>query len=397
MFKIINLIIFSLLFIFFLFFIVISIPQSKFITPKIPIFLKIKLIPERFIFLGFPFITSKQSPLQNPPKTIKGVYLTSFSAGNYSRIAYILQLAREKKINSVVIDVKDYSGYIAYNSSVPEVKQYKTSQIRIRNLSALISIFHRAKIYTIARITCFQDPLLAQKRPDLAIKTKEGKVFKDNKGLAWLDPSSIEVWNYLLSIAKEVSNYGFDEINFDYVRFPSDNNVSNLIYPFYDGKMYKHKVIKNFYSYLKKNLKGIRISVDLFGQTMIDKGDVGIGQKLEDAFPYFNYICPMLYPSHFHTGFLGYKNPAKYPYEVINYSLKEGLKRLKKFKSRSNKYKSLNVHFRPWLQDFSLKTIYGLQEVKEQIKALNDNGVKDWTLWNPRNEYHLSPVFKSSF
>jgi len=367
-------------------------PKITLIKSESPVFLRAEVSAHKFIFLSFPFKTTKQFPLANPPKEIKGIYFTSFSAGNLSRINYLFNLVKENKINSVVIDIKDYSGYVAYNSSVFEVNQYKTKQVRIRNLAGLISMLHRQGVYVIARITCFQDPVLAKVRPDLAIKYKDGKVFKDNKGLSWVDPFSREVWNYLTAIAKEAAGLGFDEINFDYIRFPSDGEISNLIYPFYDQKVPKHKIIKEFYSYLKKNLKDVKISVDLFGQTMVNYDDLGIGQILEDAFPYFDYICPMLYPSHFRTGFLNFKNPAEYPYEIVKYSMGRGLQRLKNYELKIGN--NHNSKIRPWVQDFDLGADYDLSMVEKQIKAVSDacskkNSCNGYLLWNPSNIYSL--------
>ncbi len=172
--------------------------------------------------------------MQNPPEEIKALYLTGWSAGNAKKMEEIIGLISEEKLNAAIIDIKDYSGYVSYQSGVEEVLRYEAERIMIDDIDALIKKLHDNNIYAIARITVFQDPVLAKARPDLAIKNKAtGGIWKDNKGLAWIDPASTEAWDYIIKIAREASGKGFDEINFDYVRFPSDGSLKNMSFPFY--------------------------------------------------------------------------------------------------------------------------------------------------------------------
>jgi len=332
-----------------------------------------------------------QKKLQDPPGEVKALYLTGWSAGNSGKIDGIIDSIDKEKLNAVVVDVKDYSGYVSYKTDVKEVFEYKAEQIMISDIDALIKKLHEKNIYAIARITVFQDPVLAKARPDLAIKNKaSGSVWKDNKGLAWIDPASTEAWDYIVKIAKDASNKGFDEINFDYVRFPSDGSLGNMSYPFYDAKKSeKHEIIREFFSHLNSNLKDVRISADLFGLATINIGDMGIGQTIEDAYENFDFVCPMVYPSHYASGFIGYKNPAAYPYEVVKYSIEKAKNRLDEFNKASSEDTDnrRNAKLRPWLQAFDMGGTYGPESIKAQIKASNESGGVGWILWNASNNY----------
>lgn len=334
--------------------------------------------------------------LKNPPSVIKGIYVTSWVAGNEKRMAELIELIDQTELNAIVIDVKDFSGYLAFPVISSFLKSFGTEQIRIKNFAQLVNQLHQKNIYVIARITVFQDPVLAEKRPDLAIRSKRtGKIWKDNKGLAWVDPASFEVWNYILAIAKEVDRYGVDELNFDYLRFPSDGDLKDLSYPIYDEKKGQREILKEFFDYLSKNLRkqNIKISADFFGLVTVNKDDLGIGQILEDFLPYFDYLCPMVYPSHYASGFLSYKNPALYPYEVIKYSLENAKKRVDDFKK---KYPDVSVgEFRPWLQDFDLGANYDEKMVRLEKKAVVDVGLSNgWLLWDPKNIYTRTALDK---
>ncbi|MEK7077224.1 MAG: putative glycoside hydrolase, partial [Patescibacteria group bacterium] len=240
-----------------------------------------------------------QKPLENPPKIVNAIYFTSWAAGTKSFVDYAIDLAANTEINAVVIDVKDYSGLIAYDTGVEAVNRYKTKEVRIPKLNALIKKLHDANVYVIARISVFQDPALASARPDLAVQsisaassTRDARkwAWHDKKNLAWTDPVSREAWDYNIAIAKDVAARGFDELNFDYIRFPSDGNLEDMRFPFWDETRPQSLVIRDFFAYLRSELKGIKISADLFGLTTIEKSDMGIGQVIENAYPYFDFV-----------------------------------------------------------------------------------------------------------
>ena len=348
--------------------------------------------------------------LKNPAIAIKAVYATSWTAASDKQIDYLIKLATTTEINAIIIDIKDYTGHIAFETQSPLIKSIGSEEIQIKNLNKLINKLHKENIYVIARITVFQDPVLAAKRPELAVKSKKtGANWKDNKGLSWVDPASLEVWNYILTIAQEADKHGFDELNFDYVRFPSDGNMQDMTFPFYDGQKPKHEVIRDFFKYLSDNLRsnGVKTSADLFGLATINHDDLGIGQILEDAAPYFDFVCPMVYPSHYASGFLGYKNPALYPYEVIKYSLENAQKRLVILTATPTPLANATTtpsvlatpkfakvaELRPWLQDFDMGAIYDARMVRLEKQAVYDLGLPaGWMMWDPTNVYTVTAL-----
>lgn len=327
----------------------------------------------------------KQSKLVNPPTVIKGVYMTSWVGGYAAIRDKVIKLIDTTELNAVVLDVKDSTGIIGYETDAPDVKKYNTQEKRMPKINSFIKELHDKNIYVIGRVAVFEDPAFAKARPDLAIKdSKTGKVWKDKNNLSWVDPTSQEVWDYNIAVAEDALSRGFDEINFDYIRFPTDGNLDVLSYPFYQGKTLKADEIEKFFSYLDEHLHKnpeVKISADLFGLSTVYRDDMGIGQLLENALAHFDYVDPMVYPSHYGAGSLGYKSPASYPYEVVKYSLDQGMARLQAGTFRGK--------LRPWLQDFNLLGIkYHAKEVRAQIQATYDAGITDgWLVWNAGNVY----------
>ena len=358
-----------------------------------------------------------QKPLPNPPAVIKGVYATGYSAGSMKKVDYLIDLIKNSELNAVVIDIKDYSGYVLYDIQNADVTRYHTKEVQISRVNQVIKKFHDAGIYVIARQTVFQDPVLAKARPDLALKNirglatstpiSEAPVWHDNKGLAWMDPASKEVWDYNVAITKDAAARGFDEVNFDYIRFASDGSLGNIGYPFYNPKTtLKLTVLRDFFKYLREQTPGIVISADLFGLTTVNNDDLGIGQTLVSAAEFFDYVSPMVYPSHYASGFIGYKNPASYPYEVVKYSMEKAKEKLMTkplthiVTSESGATSTVtdvatpkyHAKLRPWLQDFNLGATYDAAKVRAQITAvletLQNTPLYDgWLLWNPSNVY----------
>jgi len=373
--------------------------------------------------------------LENPPEIIKAIYVTDYSAGTSSYLNYLKNIFETTEINAVVIDIKGSSGYVAYASDAEDVKKYNLDNSAISDINSLVRFFHEKNIYVIGRIAVFEDPGYSKARPDLAIYNKEKTkdlanpvLWRDNNKLSWVDPASKDVWDYNISIAKDVLKHGFDEINFDYIRFPSDGDMKNLGYPVWNGKTSKHLVIKEFFKYLRQELPNEKISVDLFGQTTINTDDMGIGQIIEDAFDYVDYISPMIYPSHYIDGFIGFKNPADHPYEVVKYSLENANKKIKAYLQLKKEEilkkneaagspaalsEVLTVNsgliseldsimlakIRPWLQDFDMGADYNAEMVKQEIKATQDSMGADYNgfmLWNPSNIYTKDAVSKTN-
>lgn len=339
-----------------------------------------------------------QKQLENPPKVIKALYATGWTAGGVKGLNRLIELIKKTEANAIVIDIKDYSGELSYRSGLMDVEKYgKDREIKIAKPNAMIKKLHDEGIYVIARQTIFQDPVLAKARPDLAFTSSStGKQWKDNKGVMWLDPAGKEVWEYNLAIAKDALNRGFDEINFDYIRFASDGNLNDIKYPFWDGKTLKRYVIRDFFKFMRQSLSDAKISADLFGLTTVNYGDVGIGQNIDDAFNYFDAIAPMVYPSHYNKGFNGHQNPALYPYDVVYTSMLEANKRLNQYilkaenSTSTEKYLVKKPQLRPWLQDFDLGADYTADMVRAQIDAVYGAATgtpSGWMLWDPKNIY----------
>ncbi|MBI4087499.1 MAG: hypothetical protein HY434_01570 [Candidatus Liptonbacteria bacterium] len=358
-----------------------------------------------------------QPPLANPPDVAKGIYVTGWSAGSQSRISSLIALVKRTEVNAMVVDIKDYSGNVSYRTGLPEVVAAGAEgEIRVAQPNALIKRLHDEHIYIIGRITVFQDPILAKAHPEWALQNKvTGKTWTDSKKLSWMDAAAKPVWDYTIAIAKDAFARGFDEIQFDYVRFASDGALGEIDYPFWDAKTPRHKVIAEFFKYLRDSLPGKKISADLFGLAAVDTwDDLGIGQVIEDAYKNFDYVSPMVYPSHFAAGTLGYKSPAQHPYEIVKYSMEQALARLAKSKEqRANSSSTIIIttssdqfaigplpfaaKLRPWLQDFNLGATYNAEMVRKQIQATYDvflNGTSSdpsrfggWILWDPANTY----------
>jgi len=342
--------------------------------------------------------TENQKPIFQPPAMVKAIYMTSWSATKPDYIDYLINIAKNTEINSVVVDIKDWSGYVAYNTAVPEVEKYGAESIRIKDIGGLIQKLHDNGIYVIARITIFQDPVLAEARPDLAVRSQSklfffplsflspASLWLDRLGLAWIDPAAKEAWDYNVAIAKDALKQGFDELNFDYIRFPSDGDLKDMIFPLWDRETPRHLIIKEFFKYLRQQLPDAKLSVDLFGLSASSADDLGVGQVIEDAFEYFDYICPMMYPSHYADGFLGFENPAEYPYQVVYYSTKRASQKLAAFKQSQKS----SAQIRPWLQDFNLRTIYDAPMVRSEIQAVFDataDNFNGFMLWSSSNFY----------
>lgn len=346
-------------------------------------------------------------PLKEKPAVVKAIYFTSWSAGSQTRIREAINLIKSTELNAIVIDVKDYTGKVAFITSSPLIKKYGSEEMRIPDFPALVSRLHQEGIYVIARIAVFQDQELIKARPDLAVRDAQGMIWRDNKRLGWVDPGSRDVWEYNVEVAREAAKAGADELNFDYIRFPSDGDLNAIRYPFSDlTKKYRRQIIRDFFVFLSGSLKdtGVKLSIDLFGLSAVNRDDLGVGQYLEDALPYFDFVSPMVYPSHYASGFIGYQNPAAYPYEVIKYSLDNALsRRLAFLQPATTSTSTLPVEeparhaaeIRPWLQAFDLGAIYDAAMIRKEKQAVYDAGVTaGWFLWNPSNYYRSAALEK---
>ncbi len=336
-----------------------------------------------------PVLAQGETPTRVPeathiktPEAVKSLYMTSLVAGSKKARARVVELLDDTEANAVVIDIKDYTGNIAFKVSDPFLQSVGSSKNTIPDIREFIEELHKKNIYVIGRVAVFQDLHMAKARPDLAVKNASGTaVWQDRKGITWIDAGSKEHWDYIIAVAKESYRAGFDEINFDYIRFPSDGVMTDVSYPFSQGRERK-EVLHDFFRYIKTSLDGTGIvtSADLFGMTTTNNDDLGIGQVLEYALENFDYVAPMVYPSHYPENFLGYKNPASHPYEVVHYSMKHAVE-------KAHNASTTPLKLRPWLQDFNYKAVYTADMVRAQIKATYDVGLTSWMLWDPNNRF----------
>lgn len=326
------------------------------------------------------------------PEHIRGLYLNAWASGSTRRVDALLELAGRTEINTFVMDIKDATGYVSHRTQVPLAREIgATGEIRIRDLSAVLRKLHAAGIYPIARIVIVKDPLLAAARPDMAAQDRSGAIFKDSKGIIWLNPFNEDVWKYNVDVAKEVVALGFPEVQWDYVRFPDipPSDKARVVYPG-AGDRSMAEAIHDLLAYSRKELQplGVTVTADVFGVTTSASRDVGIGQLWESIISTVDVALPMVYPSHYWEGSFGRKTPNAYPYEIVRRALEDALRRSATVEGAGAT--------RPWLQDFTLgKPPYGAAEVRAQIQATYDAGIQEWVLWNPGSRYTeeaLEPV-----
>jgi hypothetical protein len=333
-------------------------------------------------------------------KEVRGIYLTGHSVGLESRFNHLVELINTTELNAMVIDVKDDNGRLTYESNVPMVKELgANSPVIVKDIHKVLDTLEKNDIYPIARIVTFKDNIAATKKPALAIKKKDGSVWRDYKDVAWLNPYVKESWEYPISIAEEAAGLGFKEIQFDYVRFPTDGNRKLIDYGQVGKEKTMEQAISEFLSYARERLnkKGVVVSADIYGLVTTVKDDMGIGQHLETLAPSIDVLCPMVYPSHYAYGSYGIKYPDLEPYKTVYKSLSTAKQRIDALATDKPKAK-----IRPWLQDFTGSWLkpksaykkYTAQDIRAQIKAAYDSGLTEWILWNAGNKYTESALEK---
>lgn len=360
------------------------------------------------------------------PEQSKIVYMTSCVAGTPSFREQLVSLIEETELNGVIIDIKDYSGTISFPpSSEAWQPAWENARCGTSDMEAFITSLHEKGIFVIGRITVFQDPFHAVRKPDLAVKRADGvTVWKDHKGLSFIDVAAKEYWDHIIELSVEAYNIGFDELNFDYVRYPSDGPMSDISFTHSQKSQYgndKQANLEAFFKYLSAALseedrfdtvahkntgrdKNIPYtSADLFGMTTTNTDDLSIGQILERTAPYFDFVAPMVYPSHYPNDYLGLGNPNHNPYKIVHHAMKSAVDRMKASTTVVSGFQhervgtSTPAHFtkpvwtadklRTWIQDFDYGGDYGAAEVRTQIQASYDAGVDSWMIWAPSNIY----------
>jgi hypothetical protein len=324
------------------------------------------------------------------PVKVKGIYVTGPRAGSDIYMKELIQLVETTELNAMVIDIKNDSGEITYKMDQPLVQEIKAGINYIPNIKELITELKEKNIYLIARVVAFKDPILADNKPEYSLKKKDGTIFKDKDGHSWVNPYKKEVWDYLISVSKEAVELGFDEIQFDYIRFSTDSGMKEIDFGHDAKNISKMDIIAEFTKYASEQLKplGVFVSADVYGTIIDSKVDAEIvGQSYVEMSKYLDYICPMIYPSHYVDGAYGIEHPDLEPYELILSALNKSNTVLKEIDDNKNKAK-----VRGWLQDFTAKWIrnyqsYGPEEIRAQIQAVYDAGYEEWILWNGNTNY----------
>jgi hypothetical protein len=319
---------------------------------------------------------------------VKGIYVTAYSAGG-GRMASLLNLVDKTDLNSMVIDIKDDLGNITYMTDNKELQKLGSPQPYINDIHKLMATLKTHNIYPIARIVVFKDSVLAKKHPEMSFIQKDGTIWHNKNNDKFVNPYNKAVWDYNVEIAKEAAKLGFKEIQFDYVRFPEGFEKKADSLKFTKNQLSRVDIVAGFVDYAKKQLSplGVRVSVDIFGYAASVSAAEGIGQDFVKISNGVNVICPMVYPSHYSTGWFKQKDPDKAPYATIKGAMDDTHKKLDPLGDKK-------PVIRPWIQDFTASWLgkghyakYGAAEVQAQIKALNDSGVKEFLLWNAGNKY----------
>ncbi|MBR6537182.1 MAG: putative glycoside hydrolase [Lachnospiraceae bacterium] len=319
----------------------------------------------------------------------KGIYVNTayLGRGDYPTIDELIEMLDETELNAMVIDIKDDVGSILFDAQHPLVNEIGSETLYIRDLPAFVGKLKEHDIYCIARIVCFKDQVATMKNPELAVRNHDGSIYVDKEGERWLNPYSEKAWEYIVEVAKEAAEAGFDEINFDYLRTSASGSFTQADFGGLNEGKTKIDAITGFVKYACQELKpmGVFVSGDVFGTIINSKADgESIGQSYVELSRYLDYICPMVYPSHYSFGYAGLKYPDTKPFQLLLTELKSSVKKLSVIPEEQH-----CAEVRPWLQDFTASYLgagryatYGPQEIRAQISATYSAGYDEWLLWN---------------
>jgi hypothetical protein len=329
----------------------------------------------------------QESVLVPSPASIKALYVNAWAFGS-PKLWHLVTLADETEVNAFVIDVKDDTGCLLYPSAVPTAQQIGASACaRAKDAKARLDTLAAHGIYTIARIVVAKDPLLAEHKPAWSVKDRDtGGLWRDRINIAWVDAYNDSVWIYAAQLAKEAVRLGFEEVQFDYVRFPDEprERMATAVFPAHRSGETQREAVRAHVRLLTNRLKplGVPVTFDIFGLTTSATGDLGIGQVWEDFTSVADVVLPMVYPSHYYRGAYGFAWPNGQPYRVVRTALTEAIERSRPTPGSAG--------IRPFLQAFTLGRRlprYTPYEIREEIRAVEDVGITSWVLWNPRSVY----------
>lgn len=357
-------------------------------------------------------IMIRTAPERTPVK-VKGIYVSAYIAGTEAMMDEIIRRIDETELNAVVIDVKDDNGRITFEMDAPAVQEIGACVNYIPDMAGLAAKLKEHHIYMIARIPAFRDPYLADAKPEWCCKLADGSVFRDRNQLAWVNPYKKEVWDYLIQIAKKAGEAGFDEIQFDYIRFCTEKGMNKVVFDEADTEgRSRQEIILEFtqYAYEQLSEEGLFVSADVFGAVIGGGVDAAaVGQDYREMAGRLDYICPMIYPSHYGDGNFGIPHPDTQPYDTILGALTASKEDLMVPEEEAEEGRSQATGpqeqeagraggqaaaiVRPWLQDFTASYLkhyihYGPEQVRQQIQAVYDAGYEEWILWSAAVNYH---------
>ena len=322
-----------------------------------------------------------------PAPPIKALYVNAWAFGS-PKLWHLVRLADSTEVNAFVVDVKDDTGCLLYDSRVEVARQIGATRcIRARDARARLDTLKAHDIYAIARIVVAKDPLLAERRPQWSVQQRDvGGLWRDRIGSAWVDAYNDSVWIYAAQLAEEAVHMGFDEVQFDYVRFPDEPKeaMANAVFPSRRKGETQRSAVRASVAMIVQRLEplGVPVTFDIFGLTASATGDLGIGQVWEDFTSVADVVLPMVYPSHYYPGSYGYARPNANPYAIVKNALREAIER--------SRTQAKSAAIRPFLQGFTLGRRlprYTPHEIREQIRAAEELGIESWVLWNPRSVY----------
>lgn len=320
----------------------------------------------------------------NPNAPIRGLYVNRFAAQSSKKMQKLIGFADSTEINALIIDVKDEFG-LNFESSDPLLQKNGGTQTKVRNLKALLDTINAHGILPVARIVVFKDSVAARQNPQYTIRKTDGSVWRDHKGLTWVNPYANSVWEYNFRVAEEAARMGFGEIQFDYIRFPEPyKSLPTQVFPESNGRS-KPQALGEFLEAAKKRIDklGVRTTADIFGLTTTVGGALEVGQRFEPMVQSVDVVLPMVYPSHYPRGSFGIPRPNADPYSTIHIAISRARQRTEALGLKGQRV-------RPWLQAFSLgQPKYGAAEIEAQKKAVYDSGYEGWVLWHPGSSYDI--------
>ena len=340
---------------------------------------------------------------------VKGIFVTGPMAGT-DHMEDLIDMVDRTELNTIVMDIKNDEGRVVYKMKIPAVEEVGAGIRYVQDMEALIDKCKEKDIYLIARIVAFKDPFLAEAKPEWCIHNPDGSIFRDKNNLAWLNPYNHEVWEYLLEIAQEALRIGFDEVQFDYIRFSTDSEMENV--DFTQEEKDREEIITEFVQYASDRIHemGGAVSADVYGMVIDSEIDQKIvGQNYVEMSKYLDYISPMIYPSHYGPYNYNIPVPDAEPYQLVLTALQSskqvlaGVLNTTVSGNEMQEYtteelaalepmEDIRAQVRPWLQDFTATWVkghitYEADEIRDQIQAVYDAGYEEWILWNASNQY----------